>query len=175
MLYFACNAQAQNLEAAKTVLNSIYEENLQLRKKVMPTIRQYGPSSLQMDSLNRQILAFDSASLLKVIPIIEAHGWPGISQVGENANQAVFITIQHANKIELLEKYFPLLEASAQKGESLLSDMATMHDRMLVSTGKEQLYGTQSKMVNGKLELLPVAEPKKLNKRRRKVGLPKLH
>lgn len=55
-----------------------------------------------------------------------------------------------------------------------MASMATMKDRMLVEEGKPQLYGTQSRMVNGKLESYPIEDLENLNRRRRKVGLKRL-
>ena len=127
-----------------------------------------------MDSLNALILHFDSTSLITVSDIIEKYGWPGTSQVGEKANGALYLTIQHAQDNSLREKYFPFLQASAKSGESRLADVATMKDRILVDKGKRQLYGTQYKHIDGQRVLLPTRNMNGLHKRRKKVGLEEL-
>ena len=43
-----------------------------------------------------------------------------------------------------------------------------MKDRILVRQGKKQLYGTQSRMVDGKLALYPVEVPENLKKTQKK-------
>ena len=164
---------AQDYQLIESRLTSIYTLNLQLRSKVMPTIQKYGVESPQMDTLNAQILEFDSLALAYVTNVLENHGWLGKSTIGEAGNQALFVTIQHASS-ELRKKYFPMLAQSAALNESDPSSMATMLDRMLVDEGKPQIYGTQSRMVDGELKLYPIEDPKNVNKKRKKVGLKKL-
>ncbi|GAB3816702.1 hypothetical protein GCM10028895_12150 [Pontibacter rugosus] len=82
----------------------------------MPTLRKHGADSPQMDSLNTRIMAYDEAGLAEVRQILDKYGWLGVSQVGEKANGALFLTIQHAQDNKLREQYFPLLEESAKKG-----------------------------------------------------------
>jgi len=83
----------------------------------------------------------------------------------------LFLTIQHASDKRIREKYYPLLEKSASKGESNLSDMATMKDRILIENGQQQIYGTQ---YNFEGKNYPIEDPKGVNKRRRQVGLKRL-
>ena len=163
----------QKYELLTQELDEIFYQNMKLRSLVMPTINRYGYDSPQMDSLNTKILAYDSASLIRVITIVNTYGWLGISQIGEEANAALYITIQHAD-IEIMEHYFPLLKESAIKGESHLEDMATMEDRILISHSKKQKYGTQSQLIDGSLTLMPIDDIKKVNKLRKSVGLKKI-
>ena len=167
-------AHSQNLDSIQLELEQLELGSIELRNHVMPTIRNYGFKSPQMDSLNHEIMTFDSMALHKVQIIIDQYGWLGKSEVGDEANRALFLTIQHAQNNSAREKYFPLLKASAEAGESDLSAMATMQDRILVEQGEKQRYGTQSRMVNGQQELYPVEDPDELNKRRKKVGLGKM-
>ena len=164
----------QSYESIRTKLEAIELESLELRSMVMPTIREFGMDSPQMDSLNSRIMRFDSSALVFVKEVINTHGWLGKREIGAAANRTLFLVIQHAPDNDIRKTYFPLLEASVKKGESEKSDMATMKDRILVQDGKPQIYGTQSHMVNGKLEPFPIEDVKNVNKRRRKVGLGKL-
>lgn len=163
-----------DLELIRQQLTQTLIQSLELRSQVMPLIEQYGVGSAQMDSLDQVMRQQDSVALILVTDIIDQYGWLGISKIGTTANQALFLTIQHAPDKSIREKYFPLLMVSASQGESSNADMATMLDRMLVENGQPQLYGTQSRMVDGQLTLYPVEKPQELGKRRKKVGLPKL-
>jgi uncharacterized protein DUF6624 len=164
---------SQNLEIIRDKLETIVVENIKIRQSVMPIIKAYGFESPEMDSIRNVINKFDSTSLSFVTSTIDTYGWLGKSKIGEMANQGIFITIQHAD-LSTMEVYFPLLEISAKSGESPLSDMAKMKDRILVDRGKKQIYGTQSILVDGKLELRPIEDKKNVNKRRRKVGLKRI-
>lgn len=170
---FSC--QAQDINAVRVKLETISDSSLLLRKSVMPIIKKYGANSSQMDSLNMVIIKHDSTSFVEVQHVLNKYGWLGISQIGEKANQALYLTIQHAQDKHVREKYFPLLQESAEKGESRLADMATMKDRILVENGEEQIYGTQYKIIDGKRVLLPIRNGKYVNKRRAKVGLEKIN
>ncbi|MBB3699158.1 hypothetical protein KMW28_26435 [Flammeovirga yaeyamensis] len=165
---------AQDYKAIQIDLEKIAQENIEIRNQVVPTMRKYGYASFKMDSLNTEIQKFDSMALSKATFIIDTYGWLGKDKIGDTANQALFTIIQHAQDKEIRMKYFPLLESSALKGESELWEMASMKDRMLVENGEKQLYGTQSKLVDGKVELYPVEDAENLNKRRRKVGIKKM-
>lgn len=106
----------------------------------------------------------------QVVKIIEEHGWLGISEVGDTANNAIFLVIQHADT-DIQEKYFPLLKTSAEKGESKLSSMALMDDRIRIRRGKKQLYGSQTLSINGKVYVYPIEDPEHVDERRANVNL----
>lgn len=174
IIFITSVTHAQGLDSIKVELDRIFIESITIRKDVGKIISKYGFESKQMDSLNAEITHFDSISLKRVQTIIDTHGWLGKADVGEMANDALFLTIQHASDSAIRQKYYPLLEQSAKNGESDLSDMATMKDRLLVGSGQEQLYGTQSHLVDGELVRYPIQDPENLNKRRKKVGLGKI-
>jgi hypothetical protein len=165
------NCPAQNMDSIKVQLESDSYISLKHRQQVMPTIKKFGYESPQMDSLNKVISNSDSIALQRVVSIIKQYGWLGKSKIGPTANNALFLAIQHTDNNSIRELYYPLLERSALSGESELSAMATMKDRILIQNGLQQLYGTQSD-VSG--NLFPVQDPDNLNSRRRRVGLSKL-
>lgn len=174
IFFCALSSPAQPVQTIVKELNEIFDRNLKLRNHVLPTIQKHGYQSNEMDSLNRLIEVFDSISLIKVVSLIEEKGWLGMSEVGEKANLTLFLVIQHAPNNSVRKKFFPLLKASAERGESDLASMATMQDRILIEDGEKQVYGTQSKIVNDKLEYLPIQDPRNLNNRRKKVGLKRI-
>jgi len=165
---------SQELAVIKSELEAIYLESLKLRGQVIPTIRSFGEDSDEMKVLNTQILDFDSISLVRVKEVIDSLGWLGKGEVGEMANEALFLTIQHSLDPEDRVHYFPFLKSSAEKGQSNLTDMATMYDRIQVEKGEPQRYGTQSRLVNGVKVLYPIEDAEHVNRRRKKVGLKKL-
>ena len=102
-------AFTQNLESIQEKLEDMAQQNIELRSRVMPTIRNFGFDSPQMDSLNRKILYFDSVSLVFVTSIIEEHGWLGKSKIGGTANGAIFLTIQHAPDNNIRKEILPTI------------------------------------------------------------------
>lgn len=172
----SCNfLHGQNLDSVQSKLENVYLNSLKQRKKITEYLNKYGMDSPQFDSLNREILTQDSTSLIQVIQVIESYGWLSKKQVGATANQALFITIQHADS-KIIEKYFPLLQNSALSNDSNLADMALMEDRILIDKGLPQKYGTQYKFDDAKKRFVfyELSNLKSVNKARRSVGLERI-
>jgi hypothetical protein len=112
----------------------------------------------------------DSCNQVQVKALIAKYGWLGKSAIG-NYNQVLFLVIQHAD-LETQEKYFPLLQESADKGESSKIDAAMMQDRILMRQGKKQIYGSQVVLnKTGGQEFYPIEDEKNVNLRRQKIGM----
>jgi hypothetical protein len=141
-----------------------------LRKK-LETIFESDQSSRINDSDPEIMHLTDSLNLIEVESIISQYGWLGKSMIGSKANVALFLVIQHSN-LETQKKYYPLLEKSVLAGESRPSDQALMLDRILMWSGKKQIYGTQ--LVpddNGGLKFYPIENELEVNQRRKQIGL----
>ena len=145
-----------DVEAIKKQLSDIYERDQKTRT---------GKDSTDFMSY------IDSCNLIQVEEIITKYGWLGKSVIGNKANVALFLIIQHS-ELSVQEKYLPLLEESVSKGESRATDMALLKDRVLMRQGKKQLYGSQvvySK--TGEQIFYQIEDEKNVNKRRKAVGL----
>ena len=53
-------------------------------------------------------------------------------------------------------------------------DLAYLTDRVLVAEKKQQIYGTQFRLMDGKMEPYSIADEKNVDRRRKEVGLPSL-
>lgn len=175
LIILGFNCFGQNFDSIRISLEEIYSKNLLYRSQISKIMTQHGFESQQFDSLNQRILKFDSVALQTTKNIVDKHGWIGKDKIGTMANKAIFYSIQHAS-FDDQEKYFTLLEASAKNGQSDLSDMALMQDRILISKNKPQIYGTQYKMdeKTNVCIVFPVENPKKLDRKRKSVGLPSM-
>jgi hypothetical protein len=115
----------------------------------------------------------DARNMARLEEVIKQHGWPGKSLVGKEASQAAFLILQHTDLIRQ-QKYLPLLKKAARKGEARPADVAMLEDRVLVRSGKKQIYGTQVHSgpdTGGKLILAPIEDEEHVDKRRASVGL----
>src|SRR5205085_1172028 len=80
-------------------------------------------------------------------------GWPGKSLVGVDGANAAWLLVQHADQGRAFQKRcLPLLEAAVKKGEATGVQLAYLSDRVRVGAGEKQVYGTQFRTVDGKLE-----------------------
>ncbi len=104
---------------------------------------------------------------LKLAKIIDTYGWPTKELVGNNASGEVFFLAQHSLDVELQKKCLKKLKQVFNNNVNDLIQIAYLEDRILVTTGQKQLYGTQYK----KGKLYPVDDPDNLNRRRAQIGL----
>lgn len=113
----------------------------------------------------------DSTNLCQLEPLLERYGWMGRSMVGDTANSAIFLVIQHSN-LETQLKYLPMLQKSVENGDSRPSNLALMQDRILMRQGKKQIYGSQViTNASGGYEFYPIEDEANVNMRRAKIGM----
>ncbi len=118
-----------------------------------------------------QLAALDRANAARLGEILVAHGWPGKSLVGEQASDAAFLIVQHADA-DLQRRALPLLEQAYQSGEATGQQLAKLTDRVRLNQGKPQLYGTQVVFSSdGEMTVEPIEDESRLDERRAKLGL----
>jgi hypothetical protein len=80
----------------------------------------------------------------RLAQIIAQIGWPAPSIVGEDAARSAFLIVQHAiSRPAFMRFCLQLLERAAQTGEVPQIEVAMLTDRILIFSGKPQIYGTQ--------------------------------
>lgn len=128
--------------------------------------------------INREINAHDRANDAALEAIIPAGGWFPVSRYGPDAAEAAFQIVQHSvNDVGLPEydkglqhRVLAAMERLLGKGEVNRQDYALLHDRVHIFDGQPQLYGTQMKCRGGKWVLDQVADPDRVNERRKDMG-----
>jgi len=126
----------------------------------------------EVEYINEQIKKQDQLNLEIVTHIIDKYGWLGPDVIGENANSALFLVIQHSNQTTQ-EKYLPVLRVAVKNGKAQASALALLEDRVALGQGKKQIYGSQI-TINAKTGmnvLSPIEDEINVNKRRKAVGL----
>jgi hypothetical protein len=112
----------------------------------------------------------DEANTARLRQIVETHGWPTLSQVGEKAAHAAWLLVQHAPDLAFMKQCLRLMEAMPAD-EVCPSDMALLEDRILTADGKPQLYGSQFEVHGHEIRPYPIDRPADLDERRSRVGL----
>jgi len=117
----------------------------------------------------------NAENLRELEAMIEAHGWPTLSDVKGSAAQAAFLIIQHAD-LEVQEKYLPFLKAAVEKNEADPGALALLTDRIRIRKDQPQLYGSQVRRnpETGAFEPFPIEDEAHVDARRKAVGLPPL-
>ncbi len=123
------------------------------------------PPELRIGDIDAQNTAFMKAT-------VEKYGWPGKSLVGEEAANAAWLLVQHADADRAFQaRCLELITAAFEKGEVTGVQVAYLTDRVLVGQGKKQMYGTQFVGVGDEMKPAPIEDEANVDARRAKVGL----
>jgi hypothetical protein len=103
---------------------------------------------------------------------VERYGWPTRAVVGDSPALAAWLLLQHSPDTEWQSRMVSILEQQARAGEFALSELALLTDRILVSRGLPQRYGSQFDLVEGRLVPSAIENIRELDARRASMGLP---
>ena len=153
-------------------LEKIYVKDQTLRWLLVDAEAKFGRESDHMKFYRTLMATQDSINEIRIVKILDDHGWLGIDEVGKKGNKTIWLVIQHS-PIETQEKYLPLLKKSVQDSQSLGNHLAMLEDRILMSKKEPQIYGSQiiTNKVTGKKEVYKIKDPEYVDQRRRQVGL----
>lgn len=112
------------------------------RNRDVDAIQRLPPDEQQ--AFMRAAAEADAAHARRLKEIVEEWGWPTRATAGEEASNAAFLLIQHADgDPEFQAATLPLLEEAAARDEIPLRDVAYLTDRVRAKQGRPQVYGTQ--------------------------------
>ncbi len=163
-------ASGFNFELAKT-LDALREEDQRPRQELEVLQSKYTEADPEFQQFLHDWSSSDSLCLIKAEAIIQQYGYPGKSLVGESRQDVIWLIIQHA-PLEKQEKYLPLIETAAQKGDLQKSAWAMLLDRIRMDKGQPQVYGSQLVYDEAKgWKFHEIEDEANVNKRRAEVGL----
>lgn len=110
----------------------------------------------------------------KLCQILKTSGWPTTALVDREGVFAAFQILKNGGTYELQRDLLPVIVAAIKKDPSQKSEFAGLFDRLRVSAGMKQLFGTQAVSTGGFLVLYPIEDQQKVDARRAEFGLPKL-
>lgn len=125
------------------------------------------------DELYEELDKIDSENNKLIKQVISEHGLVTISKFGQEASMYAFLLVQHMSDDEL-----PVMIDYLQRMKDNIKDinkqyLALLEDRVLIYSGKKQIYGTQLTLNDstGKYESLHIEDPDNVNIRRSEIGL----
>lgn len=101
----------------------------------------------------------------------EYEAWPGFGLVGPDGEHAAWLIAQLGDP-ELQRRCLEYLEIAVEAGDAPAAHLACLLDRVRMTEGRPQVYGSQWVVTaDGALAPWPIAEPHRVDERRRRVGL----
>jgi hypothetical protein len=118
-------------------------------------------------------VASDTVVLAKLRTLAATRGstWPTHAVVGAAGVRSVWIIAQRDTALQRT-----VLHRMMESGpdEALAADVAVLEDRVRLQSGRKQLYGSQLRLVGGKLVPAPIEDSAHVDMRRDAAGLPPL-
>lgn len=101
---------------------------------------EHDPNS---DQDQRQLLELMGRLTRRLVEILDTHGWPGKSLVGEDGVEAAWTLALHTmHDPDVLRRCLTLMRAAAAAGEAEPSQVAFLVDRVSLIERGVQVYGT---------------------------------
>ncbi len=146
-------------------LNKMASDDQQAREKF------YSQKDSKKKSFKDLVEPIDENNYRRMVEIIDEIGYPTISKVGKQASFSAWLIIQHHPQGEFQKKYLQLMEDAGDDVNP--QNIAYLKDRVLMYSGKKQIYGTQLKQneITKKMELYEVEDKEHLDERRKSIGL----
>lgn len=170
----------RGLESATEASNPTLRQELLERLMKDQAVRNQLSRTTDRAELNRlttEMRAVDADNRTWMIALVDQQGWPNRETVGTDGMNAAFILVQHAD-LELQQRLLPEVKHSYEAGELPPGAYALLLDRILVRSGKPQIYGSQAKSVaewlDGNPVLHEIEDLANVDARRARMSLPPL-
>ena len=110
----------------------------------------------------------------RLCQILKTNGWPTNATVGSDGVFSAFYILRNAGSFELQRDLLPVIVAVIKKDPRQKPEFAALLDRLRVTAGLKQVFGTQAVTSGGFMVLYPIEDEAKVNARRAEFGLPTL-
>ncbi|WP_263602724.1 DUF6624 domain-containing protein [Chryseobacterium sp. PET-29] len=143
------------------ILIRLAKKDLSVREKLLRENQLGGGYHPEMEKIHRK----NAESLRNIIKDI---GFPGISKVGEEANEAAWLIVQHSiAEPKFMMAFYGLMKENEMDINK--KHLAYLYDRIQYFQGKPQRFGTQ---LNADGSIYPVIDKEQLNTLRVEYDLP---
>ncbi len=155
-------------------IDSLKNEDQKWRNRLTTLKNAAAKDSTEISKTRSMIARTDSLNYYYLQQIIQKYGFPNADKVTKAGSHSFWLLIQHQDMHPgFQDSVLRLMEKEVAVGKASGQDYAYLVDRVLLNTGKSQLYGTQMTLNADKTsyEPRPVTDPAHLNERRQSVGL----
>lgn len=141
-------------------------QDLRLRKQLITAGTLFEGYHPEMEALHIR-------NARRLEEILDTIGWPTAGKVGQEANEAAFLIVQHAISLpDFQRKCLQLMGAAVEQGLETAKPYAYLYDRIRCNEGRPQRFGTQFDWdENGEMSPCTIEDPEGVNARRQACGL----
>ena len=166
--------QAQIKSAPNVTFNKkLHDDLMKLWKKDHDRV-QDAVSDRKPDNVLDRLRESRSKAPDHLCEILKEFGWPTKKLVGEDGAAAAFLLLRNTSNPTTQAALLPVIIAATSAGEIRLSDFAFYIDRLRLTAGLKQLFGTQATIRDGFLVMFPIENEALVDARRKQYQLPPL-
>ena len=147
------------------------EELIKMAEKQRDLLLQVVDKDQTKQSDREKLLKAYEAHTAKLCELIKTNGWPTTATVEPEGVFAAFHILKNGGTFELQRDLLPVIVAVIKKDPIQKREFAGLFDRLRVSAGMKQLFGTQAVSMGGFLVLYPIEDEAKVDARREEFGL----
>jgi len=147
------------------------EELLKMAEKHRELLQQVVASDQKKQSDQDKLRKLNEKNATRFCQILKASGWPSTALVGQTGVLASFQILKNSAPYELQRDLLPVILAVIKKDPTQKPEFAGLFDRLRVSAGMKQYFGTQAVSIGGFLVLYPLEDESKVNAWRQEFGL----
>ena len=154
-----------------TLNKKLKQELLKMSLKQQELLQQVVRQDQTKKSDQEKLHKIYEEDTIRLCEMLKTNGWPTTALVNEEGVFAAFQILKNAGAFELQRDLLPVILAAIKKDPFQKREFAGLYDRLRVSVGMKQLFGTQAVSTGGFLVLYPVEDPANLDARRAEFGL----
>jgi hypothetical protein len=140
-------------------------------QEIRESLKKYNQKNIPL-ALQELVLEIDNIHIQTLQNIIDLYGWPTKDKVGEKGVQAAFLLVKHSENLVFQQDMLPLIIQSFLDKEGIAGkDVAQFTDNVSIRLGKKQVFGTQSKLINGKIIFAPIENEDSVDSLRAQMGM----
>ncbi len=151
------------------------ERLITLKAKNLERLQNAVADNKKPESLMKGMNQSREKNAAELCRILRAYGWPSKNLVGEEGVGAAFYLLRESSSAEMQIELWPVIVAAVKQGEISRRGFAAFVDRLRLSAGLKQLFGTQAKISDGFMILYPIEAEAYVDARRKEYELEPLH
>lgn len=152
---------------------TLIEELLELRRRDESARTKLVESGVLFEGYSEEMEAIHLENSRALEIVLDNHGWPGHSLVGDEGSEAAWLIAQHAISRPGFQRHcLRQLRRAVAREEAPAWQEAYLTDRIRMNERRSQVYGTQLDWDSeGELSPWQIEAPAEVDKRRAEVGL----